>query len=500
MKLQRARRNVEVFDIAIVAVVTKAMGAFLVIMILLLPYYKTNPQFARVAGEFHNELSAASTAVSAVRVMLLKPEVDSAAVRAALDVVQKHVTEAQAYVAAVRNTLDALSAQNERLQKDLETLSAQLAAASAEIANLRVTNSQLSDANTVLESENSKLRQDNATQKAELERQRTETETIAAKLKSAEAQLAEITDLRMKVASLEEQNKRALSETESVRAKSSELEADNKRLVDQLKKKSADDVIGSQDVRARISALEDENRRLRGRGKGQARQASGTEDIGIVRRWFSGQVTIEGCPTVDFALYARWEGLLDVPKGADSNRAKPFDTTKPEDITLINGVTYVTWLRMGDRFGFPKEAKLSAIAGLGDTIGVEQIKSFQGVSRSSGDWSIYIAAVDPASIGTRECSMKPAYFGWGSGSFGEEIVLTEKRPFAWLRRFAMKADGSLTLDKPPKLDEEFKKKLEAFSQEQSAKLCQEKSICGTEDAHLFQLKSEASFVEPAIKR
>ena len=211
-------------------------------------------------------------------------------------------------------------------------------------------------------------------------------------------------------------------------------------------------------------------------------------------------MTIEGCPTVDFALYARWEGLLDVPRGAESNRAKPFDATKPEDITLINGVTYATWLRLGDRFGFPKEAKLSAIAGLGNTIGVEQIKSFQGVSRSSGDWSIYIAAVDPGSIGTKECSVKPAYFGWASGAFGDEIVLTEKRPFAWLRKFAMKKDGSLTLDKPPKLDEELRKALEAFSQEQSAKLCQAKSICGTEDAHLFQLKSESSLIEPAIKR
>ena len=37
MAMHRPARQIEVFDISLMAVVTKAMGAFLVIMILLMP-------------------------------------------------------------------------------------------------------------------------------------------------------------------------------------------------------------------------------------------------------------------------------------------------------------------------------------------------------------------------------------------------------------------------------------------------------------------------------
>jgi hypothetical protein len=43
MALRRSNRSIEVFDIALMAVVTKAMGAFLVLMLLMLPSYNNLP-------------------------------------------------------------------------------------------------------------------------------------------------------------------------------------------------------------------------------------------------------------------------------------------------------------------------------------------------------------------------------------------------------------------------------------------------------------------------
>lgn len=40
--MRRPNRSIETFDISLMAVVTKAMGAFLVMMLLLLPYYSSS--------------------------------------------------------------------------------------------------------------------------------------------------------------------------------------------------------------------------------------------------------------------------------------------------------------------------------------------------------------------------------------------------------------------------------------------------------------------------
>jgi len=52
MGLRPANRSIETFDISLMAVVTKAMGAFLVLMLLLVPSYVTMPDIQRkLAGE-----------------------------------------------------------------------------------------------------------------------------------------------------------------------------------------------------------------------------------------------------------------------------------------------------------------------------------------------------------------------------------------------------------------------------------------------------------------
>jgi hypothetical protein len=51
MALKRAHRAIEVFDMSLMAVVTKAMAAFLVLMLVLMPYYTSNPDVTKLAEE-----------------------------------------------------------------------------------------------------------------------------------------------------------------------------------------------------------------------------------------------------------------------------------------------------------------------------------------------------------------------------------------------------------------------------------------------------------------
>ncbi len=56
MAMHRPVRQIEVFDISLMAVVTKAMGAFLVLTVLLLPYYSSSPDIDATTAEAHAQL------------------------------------------------------------------------------------------------------------------------------------------------------------------------------------------------------------------------------------------------------------------------------------------------------------------------------------------------------------------------------------------------------------------------------------------------------------
>lgn len=78
MGFRRPNRQIEVFDISLIAVVTKAMGAFLLVM-LLMPYYSSYPAYQFLAAnlgwqlqdlknqiaQMHNQPSANTAALDA---------------------------------------------------------------------------------------------------------------------------------------------------------------------------------------------------------------------------------------------------------------------------------------------------------------------------------------------------------------------------------------------------------------------------------------------------
>jgi len=67
MALRRPKRSIEVFDIALMAVVTKAMGAFLVLMLLMLPSYNNLPAIQENVADAESKRQQLAAAVDALK-------------------------------------------------------------------------------------------------------------------------------------------------------------------------------------------------------------------------------------------------------------------------------------------------------------------------------------------------------------------------------------------------------------------------------------------------
>ena len=64
--MRRSNRNIETFDISLMAVVTKAMGAFLVLMLLLMPYYSSGPIGQQAAADLAKKVEQADLKIREV--------------------------------------------------------------------------------------------------------------------------------------------------------------------------------------------------------------------------------------------------------------------------------------------------------------------------------------------------------------------------------------------------------------------------------------------------
>src|SRR5687768_5260413 len=64
--MRRARNHATPGDIALMAVITKAMGAFLILMIMLIPYYSSDPGKAPGVDEMRQRLDKVAQEVKAL--------------------------------------------------------------------------------------------------------------------------------------------------------------------------------------------------------------------------------------------------------------------------------------------------------------------------------------------------------------------------------------------------------------------------------------------------
>jgi hypothetical protein len=142
--MRRPNRSIEVFDIALMAVVTKAMGAFLVLMLLLMPYYSSGPVGQQNAEELAKAVAEAQQKIEALQRRIQEAARSPEELDRLLEDLQKQLEEAQRLIARLRRDNDALNAQVRRLEERESSLRAQIAQLEYDNEELRRRNLQQS--------------------------------------------------------------------------------------------------------------------------------------------------------------------------------------------------------------------------------------------------------------------------------------------------------------------------------------------------------------------
>lgn len=254
--------------------------------------------------------------------------------------------------------------------------------------------------------------------------------------------------------------------------------------------KTTQQKVSQEELNKKIEELTKENEELRRRQRQQPQTSPSTgggqtEDANIVRRWFGVTLVTSGCKDKGPEFYVRWEGrLINSLTSEPRPDAVPFDAANPAQKDIVNGHSY-TDIGAGTDPSHLESAQSEAdFAGL-DAFSRSGLRSklFHGINRSPGSYSVYVGLSDPLAQADIECTISPIYLAHRGLIQGEKITLTERQPFAWLRRFKINTDGTTTMGTPPRADDQFKRDLAEFSRKQSETLCQKKTICGTIDAH-----------------
>jgi len=127
---------------ALMAVMTKAMGAFLVIMIMLLPYHTGDNAARQTVDQANAEIDKARAGLADAQDRLKKgrltdAEIDELYKR--LTIAQAALQEAQSLVDTLRGKLDQKESQIARLEADNKSLNEEIEGLKQEIEKLRKT-------------------------------------------------------------------------------------------------------------------------------------------------------------------------------------------------------------------------------------------------------------------------------------------------------------------------------------------------------------------------
>lgn len=246
--MKRPHRSIETFDISLMAVITKAMGAFLVLMLLLMPYYSSSPLGKDEAQDLAKKVQDADAKIKGVLDRLGDKELGKSLTEA-----REELGSGQQLINQLRRYVDQLSAQVTRLEERLKSVT-------DELEKLRGENARLSERVATLEPENARLQEENAKLKAELEELRKQLEEankqIAQMQMSAPEQVAE---LKKRIQALEAEIARLKEENAGLKANVATLEQQNTALksrVAELEQELAQ-------LRARVAALEKQDAALR---------------------------------------------------------------------------------------------------------------------------------------------------------------------------------------------------------------------------------------------
>lgn len=241
--MKRPHRSIETFDISLMAVVTKAMGAFLVLMLLLMPYYSSSPLGKDEAEDLARKVQDADAKIKGVLDKLGDKDLGQNLISA-----REQLGSGAQLINQLKRYVDQLSAQVTRLEEKIVTLTAELDQLKKDKTTLTARVAELEKQNAELKAENEKL-------KAEIEQLK---KRIAELEKIVEEQKARIAELEKQI---EEMNK----ELAELRKLEPERVEELKKLIEELKKEIASLKQQVEDLYAKVLALQDENARLRAR-------------------------------------------------------------------------------------------------------------------------------------------------------------------------------------------------------------------------------------------
>jgi len=115
--MRRANRSIEVFDISLMAVVTKAMGAFLVLMLIFMQYYKSGPIGQQTTSDIKQTIEATAKEIAEAERKLAQNS-SPADIAKLLAEAQRLLEQARQQIAQLQRENDALNAQVARLERE----------------------------------------------------------------------------------------------------------------------------------------------------------------------------------------------------------------------------------------------------------------------------------------------------------------------------------------------------------------------------------------------
>ncbi len=203
--------------------------------------------------------------------------------------------------------------------------------------------------------------------------------------------------------------------------------------------------------------------------------SKGEVDADVWKRWLAMSLLVKGCKENEPVFYVRWEGGI---RNSQTQQAVPGGMNRFDAVHLVvdrirEGAYYDLHAASHDR---QYDASL-AVSLITEPVAV---RNYHVVSVPPGAWSAYVGLRDPRAAG--DCTVQLIASGrYGRKSSGP-FKLSVGQPFAWLRRVRIERNGGFGSPEP-EADLEFAQELKKFSEEQSERLCKEKHICDTQDAH-----------------
>ena len=132
--MRRPNRSIEVLDISLMAVVTKAMGAFLVLMVVFMQYYSSGPLGQNTAEQLTKAIEQTQqNTVEALKRLLEKANPEDIA--KLLEEARRRLEEARKLIDQLRRENDALNAQAQRLDEQNAALEKHIEELQQKLAN-----------------------------------------------------------------------------------------------------------------------------------------------------------------------------------------------------------------------------------------------------------------------------------------------------------------------------------------------------------------------------